>query len=477
MNKKENFIITSEAIELSEDTGDSRYITMTNRLCYYDEPNLNNVILPSDNAAEIAQTLIDMPVVAKYREDYLGNGDFGGHELSYDEDGDPVWGTESIGVHKSVEIKEDTVTTVAGEIKKLPCLYATSKIWTRNKNVVNTIKKLFENGGLFTSWEITTKAYTYENGLKTITDYEFTSNCLLSSSSIVATPAYGTVSKTCNISTAKRAELLIAEALEKDIQNKNKEGEIMAENTNSTVNDTTTVEKSDLTTYDVHRIIRSAIETKYSNIYYVEHIFPVQQYVLAKDKTTVNELDYLKINYTIDDKGTISVGDCVPITLTISLANAENIISEKDKSITEKTEALVKANEVISTLNKQIEDMKPFKEAYEKAEIEKKNKELAEKRDSLRNKVVKSNLFTSEEIFPSEGETTEVSELIEKADENAITNLIGERFIASLEKRQLEVSEVASSEIENKLITSVNTVGSLENDVIDDGFSVNMLFN
>lgn len=473
MNENEKFIITSAAMELSEDTGDSRYITLTNRLCYYDEPNLNNVVLPSENAEEIAQTLIDMPVVAKYREDYLGNGDFGGHELSYDEEGDPVWGTEAIGMHKSVEIKDEIVTTVKGETKTLPCLYATSKIWTRNKNVVNTIKKLFENGGLFTSWEITTKSYLFENGVKTITDYEFTSNCLLSSSSVIAKPAYGNVSKTCDISTAKKAELLIAEALEKDIQDEKKGGEIMSEKTNQKDNNE---EISELTQYDVHRKIVNSIYEKYLDVYYVEHIFPLQNYVLAKDSTTENELDYVKISYSIDSEGDVTVDEKTRVTLTISLSEVENVISVKDTEISEKIKALVKANEIIASLNEQIEKMQPFKEAYEKAETERIERELSEKRNTLREKLVKSNLFTSEEISPIEG-STEVSELIKKADEPAIIKLIGQRVMASLEKSTIETSEFKSDSITDTELSSVNGNGTLEDDVIDDGFSVSMLWN
>ena len=51
MNKEKTFL-TSSTIELSEDEENSQYLTLVNRICYYDEPNLNSVLLPSDTAEE-----------------------------------------------------------------------------------------------------------------------------------------------------------------------------------------------------------------------------------------------------------------------------------------------------------------------------------------------------------------------------------------------------------------------------------------
>ena len=47
MNKEKTFL-TSSTIELSEDEENSQFLTLVNRICYYDEPNLNSVLLPSD---------------------------------------------------------------------------------------------------------------------------------------------------------------------------------------------------------------------------------------------------------------------------------------------------------------------------------------------------------------------------------------------------------------------------------------------
>ena len=75
MNENEKIKISSTALELSETTN---YIELTNRLCYYGEPNLNGVMLPVEGAEEHAKSLVLQPVVAKYK--VIGNKpDLGGH--------------------------------------------------------------------------------------------------------------------------------------------------------------------------------------------------------------------------------------------------------------------------------------------------------------------------------------------------------------------------------------------------------------
>ena len=143
--EKDRIYLASTAIELSEET-DKPYIELTNRLCYYGEPNLNGVILPIEGAEEKAQTLINMPVQAKYKIAKDGKTpDLGGHEAYIDKDGDLCFATESIGTHFSVEIKDDTVE-VNGEKKTLPCLFSTSRIWKRNKKIIKANNSLFDRG-------------------------------------------------------------------------------------------------------------------------------------------------------------------------------------------------------------------------------------------------------------------------------------------------------------------------------------------
>ena len=275
---------------------------------------------------------------------------------------------------------------------------------------------------------------------------------------------------------------MIAEALEKDIiseqgVNMSKKEDIAQIDKQDDKNEKT-VDTSELTIKDVRRKITQEVYKTHKNIFYVEHIFPMANYILAKNEKTEDDLTFVKINYTISDDGEISIDENEEIiTLTVSLSEVEDVLAKKDSAITEQATALVKANEVIDKLKTELSELKPIKEAYEKAEAEKKEKELSEKREILKNKVIKSKLFSEEEITPSENETSEVYDLIQKADENGINMLIGQRVMASLDNIQdsVETEKVETAEVkETKEVTSVTD--SLNDDVIDDGFSVSMLW-
>ena len=229
MNKEKTFL-TSSTIELSEDEENSQFLTLVNRICYYDEPNLNSVLLPSDTAEECAQSLIDMPVYAKCRTNADGEPTFGSHEVALDADGELFFDTTPIGVHTAVEIKDDTVD-VNGKLETLPCLFATQKIWKRNKNAVAAIKRLFAEGKLHNSWEIASYEYSFADGVKTITGYEFEGNTFLGYE--FADPAYGKDAKVVSLS--QTDELMVAEALSRDLidQKSSKEDETLKKNKTS----------------------------------------------------------------------------------------------------------------------------------------------------------------------------------------------------------------------------------------------------
>ena len=211
----EQMLFASQTIDVAET---DLYLELTNRMCYYDDKNLNNVCLPykgfEEFALECAKTLINMPVQAKYKKN-AGQDDLGSHEMRVDKNGEVTFNTESVGTHTDVWIEESEVTTVSGETKVLPCLYAKKRIWKRNKNLINAIKRLYNSsGGLGSSWEIKTIEYTYKDGVKTLTNYVFMSDCLLGSTT---TPAYSGTSKAISLSALSEQELMVAEALSADL--------------------------------------------------------------------------------------------------------------------------------------------------------------------------------------------------------------------------------------------------------------------
>ena len=244
----ETICLSSKTIDIAEN---DLYLELTNRMCYFDDKNLNNVLLPykgvEEKALECAKSLINMPVQAKYKK-IAGKDDLGSHEMHINPDGEVVFDTESIGTHVDVWIEETEVTTVSGEVKKLPCLYAKKRIWKRNKNFINAIKRLYESeSGLGSSWEIQTLEYTFKDGVKTLTDYVFLSDCLLGSTT---TPAYNGTSKAISLSSLTEQELMVAEALSQDIigqgldkNNQEKEENILKKDENITLSANENVEE------------------------------------------------------------------------------------------------------------------------------------------------------------------------------------------------------------------------------------------
>ena len=467
MMEKDKIYLASTAIELSEEE-DKPYIELTNRLCYYGEANLNGVVLPVDGAEEKAQTLINMPVQAKYRVGKDGKTpDLGGHEAYIDRDGDLCFATESIGTHISVEVKDDTVE-VNGEKKTLPCLFSTSRIWKRNKNIIKAIKSLFDRGLLHSSWEISTKKYSFDEGIKTLVDYEFLGNALLGSTTPGAYPCAValdmssleqsglelaeafTIDKEENELAKKTIETEVSEEIEVTIPAESTE-EVVAEVVESTVEapevtepvtetsetseetpEEPTTETSALTVHDLRYRIAEACTKTYGDWCYVAFWFPEEHTVWCDYCGKKSDLDFLLFTYEVADDE-VTVSEPVPVSLTVSISEVNKVISEKD-------DALVKANETIQNLENQVSALQPFKDAADKAELEKAEAEKAEKKNNLKTYAMKSGFISEEEM----SENAEIAEMVENLNEAGIKAIIAERFMASLSGK-VETSSVETA--------------------------------
>lgn len=467
MMEKDKIYLASTAIELSEEE-DKPYIELTNRLCYYGEANLNGVILPVEGAEEKAQTLINMPVQAKYKVAKDGKTpDLGGHEAYIDKDGDLCFATESIGTHISVEIKDDTVE-VNGEKKTLPCLFSTSRIWKRNKNIIKAIKSLFDRGLLHSSWEIETKKYNFDAGFKTLIDYGFLGNCMLGSS----TPGAYPCAVALDMASLEQSGLELAEAFtidkeENELANKTIETEVSEEievtipaesteevvaevvepvietpevtepvtETSETSEETPeepTTETSALTVHDLRRRIAEACTKSYGDWCYVAFWFPEEHTVWCDYCGKKSDLDFLLFTYEVADDE-VTVSEPVPVSLTVSISEVNKVISEKD-------DALVKANETIQNLENQVSALQPFKDAADKAELEKAEAEKVEKKNNLKTYAMKSGFISEEEM----SENAEIAEMVENLNEAGIKAIIAERFMASLSGK-VETSSVETA--------------------------------
>lgn len=450
--------MSSNVIELSEH---KTYIELTRRLCYYDYPNLNGVQLNSDTAEERAQTLLMQPVVAKYKK-FQNKDDLGGHECSVDSKGNVTFGTVPIGVNVSVEIKKDTVS-INDNAVETPCLFATSRIWTRNKNVCSAIKRLFAEGKLHSSWEILSEKVEYTDNVKILKDYVFEADALLGSTS---NPAYGECATTLCVANTDDPELLLSEAIANDFNIENsetkedktldiKENESIAtsetENVNTITNEVTetsetevntenketnienseTVEVSALTDRDIRCKIEKLCRDKLRYCW-VAFMFPAENYVLVEYDGRESELEYMKFTYTVNGDD-VTIGESEKIRLAVSVANINSEISEKN-------DVIIKANEEITSLRAEVESLTKYKEMFEKAELEKAEKELAEKQENLKKYAVKSGYITLDEVETSE----EIKKLIDAVDENGIKAIIVDRLMAQ-KNDTVNTSEVAET--------------------------------
>lgn len=508
----EQMLFASQTIDIAET---DLYLELTNRMCYYDDKNLNNVCLPykgfEEFALECAKTLINMPVQAKYKK-IAGQDDLGSHEMRVDKNGEVTFNTESVGTHTDVWIEESEVTTVSGETRVLPCLYAKKRIWKRNKNLINAIKRLYDSsGGLGSSWEIKTIEYTYKDGVKTLTNYVFMSDCLLGSTT---TPAYSGTSKAISLSALSEQELMVAEALSADLlenqgqafginDNTEKEEDILKKDKNTDTsteeqvpevtdsgkasvdnetnistdtdtsegvdtnngaadNDSTTTDTSALTSYDLRKKISKACRDKYDDWCWVTYLFPEDHEVWC-EYDGESELDYLKFTYSVENDE-VTVSEPEKVSLTVSVKNVNSTIAEYEKTIAEKDELIVNASSEITSLKAENTELSQYKEKFTQMEQAQLEEELQQKKKELIASVVKSGQITAEEIEKSE----ELSGYVDSLDKKSLMAIVGERLSASVGNK---TDDVETSEI-NKDNTHISSNLNNEDDETVDMASI-----
>lgn len=419
-----NYEMSSNVVELSEH---KTYIELTRRLCYYDYPNLNGVQLNSDTAEEKAQSLLMQPVVAKYKK-IRNKDDLGGHECSVDRKGNVTFGTIPIGVNVAVEVKNDTVT-INDTTVETPCLFATSRIWTRNKNVCSAIKRLFAEGKLHSSWEILTENAEYVNNVKILKDYVFEADALLGSTS---NPAYGECATTLCVASADDPEILLSEAIANDFNIKNsetKEDKILEIKENESVV-TSENENTDVVTDEV---VETSQETE--NVETTETTETVSE---------VEETKVEKVEDTTVDENTEKSEESDSANVDISkeevVSDTDTIIANLKQEIVEKNDVIIKANEEIANLKAVNESLMKYKEMYEKVEAEKAADEIAKKKKCLSEYAVRSGYISSEEIETSE----EIKALIDSIDENGIKAIIVDRLMAQKNETNVVTSEIVA---------------------------------
>ena len=417
---KERIVLSSQSVALAEY---KTYLLLENRVCYYGAPNANGVSLSLETAEQYAQTLVDMPVYAKYVPNMNGDPSFGGHEAYLDEDGEVAFDTIAIGVHTSVDVRPDVVETAEGKYETLPCLFATQKIWTRNKNIVAAVKRLFTEGKLYNSWEISYDTCRYmEGGQKELIDYTFEGNCFLGVDNFNF-PAYGPDAKVISLSDLQKSDaaMLVATAAAKDVAEANMNDEEGGEQRMN---------------IDENIVENENAEVNTSNSEVVEEQTDETQEVEASVEEVVEAEEAEIVETSEEDEENAEPKEEAPVDEPSEEAEEDSHEkSEESDSATSTIEVLTdRLAEMAKALRESQEEIERLNSALEKYLAAEKETKIAE----LKKYVQDSGCFSEDEI---EGE--EISSLISDLNKASLAEMIADRTVEAVRKNS-ETSEKKS---------------------------------
>ena len=485
----DNIVFYSDQVYLSENSNPDSYIAKF-IICDFGR-NKNGVALDRNTIENWMSTLKNKPLVGKIKMRYDGEYDFTGHNVreveKVDENGNKYreveFDTEAFGTFFDVAIET---------INDKEYIVASCEIWKRFTKACEIIVNRIQEGSLSTSWEISVEKSTQGiiDGLMTkiIQAGRFIGHCLLGKN---VSPAYDSSGLLEIAST--NYDMEFAEALSQDIlsQGLDKENEAKEENNlqsnietqvaeenveetvvETPVADTTEsstetevtenkdeTEVSQLTEYDLRKKICEACRAKLDKWCWISFHFPVEKEVWLEVDGRESELDFVRMTYTVEND-TITVSDPEEVKLTVSIADVNTKIAELEAEVSTKDEAIIKSGEEIARLKTEISELSPFKEKFEKAEQERIENELKEKKDNLVSSITKSGLITKDEIEASE----ELKGYVDNLDEKSLKAILADRYIASLSENNTEVSET-KTEVETE--TASTNLDGLEDEQLD----------
>ena len=485
----DNIVFYSDQVYLSENSNPDSYIAKF-IICDFGR-NKNGVALDRNTIENWMSTLKNKPLVGKIKMRYDGEYDFTGHNVreveKVDENGNKYreveFDTEAFGTFFDVAIET---------INDKEYIVASCEIWKRFTKACEIIVNRIQEGSLSTSWEISVEKSTQGiiDGLMTkiIQAGRFIGHCLLGKN---VSPAYDSSGLLEIAST--NYDMEFAEALSQDIlsQGLDKENEakeennlqsnietqVAEENVEETVVETPVAETtesstetevtenkdetevSQLTEYDLRKKICEACRAKLDKWCWISFHFPVEKEVWLEVDGRESELDFVRMTYTVEND-TITVSDPEDVKLTVSIAEVNTKIAELEAEVSTKDEAIIKSGEEIARLKTEISELSPFKEKFEKAEQERIENELKEKKETIISSITKSGLITREEIEASE----ELKGYVENLDEKSLKAVLADRYIASLSENNTEVSET-KTEVETE--TASTNLDGLEDEQLD----------
>lgn len=451
--ENERILLSGTPIEIADF---KEYKLATFLICVCDELDLNGRIIPKESADLYHSSIVGFPIVAKLVCNAAGNPvDFAGHEmyLITNENGEEEvkFGTHPIGsvVKSWTEDRE-----VAGYTGQKHCIMIQAKLWsTRYPEYFKVLDKLWAANNVKSSWELVVSEAVQTTKGKILKAFSFIGNALLGSSVIGAVPGAGVYEYAQKTDDSNDPEFELAMALSQDVavsNNQRKEGDadmekdkntpvenaeekeqvVPAANTDASAVEVN-AETASLTDYDLRKKIRKAYQEQTHCYGYVSFFFPAENKAWMEKDCRDSELDYDVVEYTVENDE-VTITSITPCKLTVSVADVNETIAARD-------DAIAKANAKINDLTAEVAELKPYKEAADKAEQERIEKETAEKRAVFKAEMLKTKLFTEEEIETSE----ELKSMVNNMDETAFKAEVAERFIKNMQNdTETETAEV-----------------------------------
>lgn len=482
----EKIVLSGSPIEIAE-YEDHKMATFL--ISVLDEYDLNHRMIPKESGELYHSSIVGFPILAKMVCNEAGDPvDFAGHEMYIvvDEEGNSQvrFNTHPIGSVVESWIEE---RAVAGYVGKKSCIMIKAKLWsTRYPEYFAVLDKLWAANNVKSSWELTVQEAVQTAKGRILKTFSFIGNTLLGSKVVGAVPGAGVyeyaqadpeielaaaLSKDVYVEEAQRKEdgvlesenmiqeQAVSEVVEEvaepvvevvnneetsEVEGANPEVVAEAELVEATAEgevvegipvEEVVVEEAMLTDHDLRRRVAEAYRTQQDKWGWVAFWFPADNEAWIEYEGRPTEMDFMRVTYTVEnDEVTINTAE--PVKLTVSVAEINQALEARDN-------AIATANDKINNLTAQIAALQPYKDAADKAEQERIEAEMAEKRTAFKEKMISSKLFTENEIETSEA----LQSMIECLDEAGLKNEIAERFMAKLNS---EPAVVETAQVEEQ---------------------------
>lgn len=495
---KEKQSLNSTIVEISSKDNVTKEIIML--IHKIDMANANGLDFKLSQVEQYKDTLLNKPVVAKY---YPLTDDLGDHEPIFDSNGNII-GLETIAIGTMKEVWVDDFEINSETTVK--ALYAKADLWNyKYPEIITCVEKLFNNGNSDSSVEV--EIYSYGDNptqqYRYPTDYCYIGNALLGSTIAPADTNAGIISiaqKEIAMAAQKDLDKLNNKKGEEDMPQVEGNKELF--NKGHEINYHGQLETSALKFSEVRNQIYNLLNpidvkngSRDYNYWirdlYTEYIIAEDwdedetlwkiPYSISNDQVTLSAKEQwqkgqlgfipegIEINSFISDKETelneltIKLNKEKEELSTMSDQNKDKVqelettiqelnskIEELEGKVTELNGTIVNQEESkktlegqITELNTSIDELKPYKENFEKAEKETKVKELSSKYSKL----------LSETTFKS----NEVQKAIEELNEVELNSVV----VSEIAKQKSEVELSSSKEDEN-----VTVVASKQEDLI-----------